>query len=78
MYAEAYSHGETNMAVSKLVADFARFAVEKRDGMKSVSDLLAEVDAQRVEDNWTPEELDLVEDEIIVLPIQTRIAQLTV
>jgi hypothetical protein len=65
------------MAVSKLVADFARFAVENRDGAKSVSDLLAEVDAQRDEDNWTPEELDLVEDEIIVLPIRTQISQMT-
>ncbi|MGO8749178.1 MAG: hypothetical protein ACLQNE_24735 [Thermoguttaceae bacterium] len=64
------------MAVSKLVADFARFVVENRDGTKTVSDLLAEVDAQRDEDNWTAEELDLVENEIIVLPIGTQIAQL--
>ncbi len=65
------------MVVSKLVTDFARFAAENQDGAKTVSDLLAEVDAQRDEDNWTKEELDLVEDEIIVLPIRTRIAQLT-
>ena len=65
------------MAVSKLVADFARFAAEIRDGAKTVSDMLAEVDAQRDEDNWTREELDLVEDEIVVLPIRTQIAQLT-
>jgi hypothetical protein len=68
---------EKNMTVSKLVADFARFVAENRDGAKTVSDLLAEVDSQRDEDNWTPEQLDLVEDEIIVLPIGTRIAQLT-
>jgi hypothetical protein len=65
------------MTVSKLVADFARFAAAHQDGAKTVSDLLAEVDTQRDEDNWTPEELDLVEDEIIVLPIRTRITQLT-
>ena len=64
------------MAVSKLMADFARFAVENRDGTKTVSDLLGEVDAQRDEDNWTGEELDLVEDEIIVLPQGIQIAQL--
>ena len=65
------------MAVSKLVADFARFAEENRAGAKTVADLLAEVDVQRDEDNWTPEQLDLVEDEIIVLPIRTQIADLT-
>jgi hypothetical protein len=65
------------MAVSKLVADFARFALGSRDGAKSISDLSAEVDAQRDEDNWTPTDLDLVEDEVIVLPIWTRIAELT-
>jgi hypothetical protein len=64
------------MTVSKLVMDFARFAAGNPDGAKTVSDLLAAVDAQRDEDNWTPEQLDLVEDEIIVLPIRTRIAQL--
>ena len=65
------------MTVSKLVADFARFVAENRSGTKTVSDLLGEVDAQRDEDNWTGEELDLVEDEIIVLPTGTQIAQLT-
>jgi hypothetical protein len=64
------------MAVSKLVVDFARFVAENRNGTKTVSDLLADVDAQRDEDNWTGEELDLVEDEIVVLPIGTPIAQL--
>jgi hypothetical protein len=65
------------MTISKLVADFARFAEGNRDA-KTVLDLLVEVDAQRDEDNWTPGELDLVEDELIILPIQAQIAQLTV
>ena len=65
------------MAVSKLVVDFARFVAENQDGTKTVSDLLADVDAQRDEDHWTGEELDLVEDEIVVLPTETPIAQLT-
>ncbi len=64
------------MAASKLVADFVRFTAENRDGVQTVSDLLAEVDAQRDEDRWTSAELDLVEDEIIVLSLRTRIAQL--
>ena len=64
------------MPVSKLLADFVRFVVENRDSAQTVSDLLAEVDTERDEDNWTPQELDSVEDEIIVLPITTRIAQL--
>ena len=74
---EPNSQGEKQMAVSKLVADFARFAAENQNGAKSVSDLLAEVDTQRDEDNWTPEQLDLVEDEIIDLPVSIQIAQLT-
>ena len=45
--------------------------------LKTVSDLLADVDAQRDKDHWTAEELDLVEDEIVVLPSGTQIAQLT-
>jgi hypothetical protein len=69
--------GTKKMTISKLVADFARFAEENRDA-KTVLDLLVEVDAQRDEDNWTPAELDSVEDELIILPIQAQIGQLTV
>lgn len=65
------------MAVSKLLADFARFAAENRTDAKTVLDLLAEVDAEREDERWTPEELDLVEDEVVVLPMQTQIAILT-
>jgi hypothetical protein len=65
------------MAVSKLLTDFARFAAANREDAQTVNDLLAELDAQRDEDRWTPAELDLVEDEMIVLPALTRIAQLT-
>ena len=71
------SQGRLNMVVSRLVVDFARFVAENRQGAKTVSDLLAEVDSERDEDNWTAEQLDLVEDEIIVLPIRTQIAELT-
>jgi len=71
------THGSKKMTVTKLVADFSQFAAKNRDA-KTISDLLAEVDAQRDEDNWTPSELDLVEDELIVLPIQAPITQLTV
>ena len=66
------------MAVSKLVANFARFAAKNGGSTKTVSDLLAEVDAQRDEDNWTREELDSMEEEIIVLPDTIQIADLTV
>ena len=66
------------MAVSKLVADLARFAAKNGDSTKTVSDLLAEIDAQRDTDNWTREELDSMEEEIIVLPVTIQIAELTV
>ncbi len=66
------------MAMSKLVSDFAQFTLQKRGGTETVRGMLAEIDAQRDEGNWTPAELDLVEDEITALPDDMPISQLAV